>query len=45
MTTEPTPRKPQSLSPFESHHTTMVVWWSLLLISMAVLVACWIFWI
>ena len=44
MTTEPTVGK-QSLSPFESRTTTMLVWWSLLLISTAVLIVCWVLWI
>ncbi|WP_313675388.1 hypothetical protein [Mycolicibacterium sp.] len=36
---------PQSLSPFESHTTTMIVWWSTLVISTTVLLVCWTLWI
>jgi hypothetical protein len=35
----------QSLSPFESRTTTMLVWWSLLFISTVALVVCWTLWI
>jgi len=42
-TTWPSPG-PQSLSPFESHTTTMILCWSTLIISTAVLVG-WTFWI
>lgn len=45
MITEPSIGMSQSLSPFESRTTTMAVWWSLLLISTAVLVVCWVLWI
>lgn len=52
MTTDPVdppawarPPGNQSLSPFESRATTMVVWWSMLLISTGVLVVCWTLWI
>lgn len=35
------PGAPQSLSPFESRTTTLVVFWSTLLISSLLLVICW----
>ena len=37
----PPPGAPQSLSPFESRTTTLVVLWSVLVISSLVLVVCW----
>ena len=37
------PGAPQSLSPFESRTTTLVVLWSTLLVSCLLLVICWTF--
>lgn len=39
----PPPGAPQSLSPFESRTTTLVVLWSTLVLSTALLVICWTF--
>lgn len=41
----PPPGARQSLSPFESQTVTMVVWWSLLVASTAMLTLCWVLWI